>query len=155
MKEGATAEVIENHPMAKANVARSLTKYARRQAGTDRSGPSRRNGVRTRTRSDIQPRTTVAIPAAREKRAKSKPRAREALVKRKAPRGVAADVRPSTPPWPENARAVLRPTRRKSREKERVSSAWARLRTRGKFTPTMTAARAKTARQVTTAAKDP
>src|SRR5438309_10828344 len=71
MKEGATAEVIENHPMAKANVARSLTKYARRQAGTDRSGPSRRNGVRTRTRSDIQPRTTVAIPAAREKREKS------------------------------------------------------------------------------------
>src|SRR5207244_4389103 len=102
MKEGATAEVIENHPMAKANVARSLTKYTRRQAGTDRSGPSRRNGVRTRTRSDIQPRTTVAIPAAREKRAKSNPRAREALVKRKAPRGVAADVRPSTPPWAPN-----------------------------------------------------
>src|SRR6058998_1922965 len=112
MKEGATAEVIENHQMAKANVARSLTKYTRRQAGTDRSGPSRRNGVRTRTRSDTQPRT------------------REALVKRKAPRGVAADVRPSTPPWPENARAALRPTRRKSREKERLSSAWTRLRTR-------------------------
>src|SRR5438046_10138583 len=146
MKEGATAEFTEQHPTGKANVARSLTKYTSRQAGTDRSGPSRRNGVRTRTRLDVQPRTTVAIPAAREKRAKSNPRAREALVKRKAPRGVAADVRPSTTPWPENARAVRRPPRRQSREKESCSSAWARLRTRRKFTPTMTAARPKTAR---------
>src|SRR5207249_11615869 len=106
MKEGATAEVIENHPMAKANVARSLTKYTRRQAGTESSGPRRRNGVRTRTRSDVQPRTTVAIPAAREKRAKSNPGAREALGKRNAARGGAAEGGPARPAWPGDARCV-------------------------------------------------
>src|SRR5439155_22894401 len=108
MNDGATAEVIESQPIANAKAPRSLTKYTRRQAGTERSGPSRRNGVRTRTRPDLQPRPTVAIPAAREKRAKSNPRAKVAREQRKAARCVAAAVRPSTPPWPENASGLLR-----------------------------------------------
>src|SRR5712691_5416382 len=98
MNEGATAEVIDSQPIANAKAPRSRTRYARRQAGTERIGPSNRNGVRTRTRSDTRPRTTAAIPAAREKRANNNPSSKEALVKRKEPSGVAAEIRPSTPP---------------------------------------------------------
>src|SRR6267378_6864927 len=98
MKDGATAEVIESQPIAKAKTPRSRIQYTSKQAGTERSGPSRRNGVRTRTRSDTRPRTTAAIPAAREKRANNNPSSKEALVNRNEPSGVAAEMRPSTPP---------------------------------------------------------
>src|SRR6267143_6019681 len=116
MNEGAIAEVIENHPIANANVPRSRTRKAKRQAGTERTGQRRRNGVRARTRSETRTRMIAAMPAAREKRAKSKPSSRDALVKRNEPRGVAAETRPSTPPWPANARDVRRPIRRKFTE---------------------------------------
>src|SRR2546430_6267212 len=86
MNDGATAEVIESQPIANAKAPRSLTRYARRQAGTERRGPSRRNGVRTRTRSDTRPRMTAAIPAASEKRANNNPSSKEALVNRNEPR---------------------------------------------------------------------
>src|SRR5947207_9929961 len=122
MNDGATAEVIESQPIANAKAPRCLTKYASRQAGTERRGPSRGNGVRTRTRSDTRPRMTAAIPAASEKRANNNPSSKEALVNRNEPRGVAAEMRPSTPPWPVNASAVRRPTRYRSKEKNRVSS---------------------------------
>src|SRR5436189_6217465 len=97
MKAGADADVSDSQPIANAKATRSLTKYASRQAGTERRGPSRRNGVRTRTRSDTRPRMTAAIPAASEKRANNNPSSKEALVNRNEPRGVAAEMRPSTP----------------------------------------------------------
>src|SRR5438552_18975814 len=146
MNDGATAEVIESQPIAKAKAPRSLTKYARRQAGTERRGPSRRNGVRTRTRSDTRPRMIAAIPAARENSANNNPSSKEALVNRNEPRGVAAEIRPSTPPWPENASAVRRPTRFKSNEKTKVSSDWASQRTKRRFAATATPASPKTSR---------
>src|SRR5438876_10138021 len=124
MNDGATAEVIESQPIANAKAPRSLTKYASRQAGTERRGPSRRNGVRTRTRSDTRPRMTAAIPAASEKRANNNPSSKDALVNRNEPRGVAAEMRPSTPHWPVNASAVRRPTRLSTDEKTRVSADW-------------------------------
>src|SRR2546430_5663428 len=105
MNDGATAEVIESQPIANAKAPRSLTKYARRQAGTDRLGPSRRNGERTRTRSHTRPRMTAAIPAAIEKRANNNPSPKQALVNRNDPTVVAAEISPSTPPRAVNANA--------------------------------------------------
>src|SRR5436309_15473424 len=120
MNDGATAEVIESQPIANAKAPRSLTKYASRQAGTERRGPSRRNRLRTRTRSDTRPRMTAAIPAASEKRANNNPSSKEAPVNRNEPRGVAAEMRPSTPPWHDNASPVRSPPRVRSHEKTRV-----------------------------------
>src|SRR5947208_17148170 len=101
MNDGATAEVIESQPIANAKAPRSLTKYARRQAGTERRGPRRRNGVRTRTRSDTRPRMTAAIAAARQERANNNPSSKESRVDSNEPRGVAAEARPATPHWRE------------------------------------------------------
>src|SRR3972149_3035023 len=98
MKVGATADVIESQPIARANVERSRIEKASRQAGTERIGPMRRKGVRERTRSETRPRTTAAMPAAREKSAKRNPSATELVVKANEPRGVAAERRPATPP---------------------------------------------------------
>src|SRR5436309_15256987 len=120
MNDGATAEVIESQPIANAKAPRSLTRYASRQAGTERRGPSRTNGVRTRTRSDTRPRMTAAIPAASEKRANNNPRSKEALEHRDEQRGEAAEMRPSTPPWPGSARPVRRPTRVRPDQRARV-----------------------------------
>src|SRR5438132_13898135 len=146
MNDGATAEVIESKPIARAKAHGSHHNDARRQAGTERRGPSRRNGVRTRTRSDTRPRMTAAIPAAREKRANNNPSSKEALVNRNEPRGVAAEMRPSTPPWPENASAVRRPTRFKSNEKTRASLDWASQRTKRRLAATATPPSPKTSR---------
>src|SRR2546422_10460743 len=146
MNDGATAEVIESQPIANAKAPRSLTRYARRQAGTERRGGGGRKGGRSRTRSDTRPRMTAAIPAASEKRANNNPSSKEALVNRNEPRGVAAEMRPSTPPWPENASAVRRPTRFKSNEKTKVSSVWASQRTNRRLAATATPASPKTSR---------
>src|SRR5438552_16035702 len=105
MNDGATAEVIESQPIANAKAPRSLTKTASTQAGTESRGPSRRNGVRTRTRSDSRLRMTAAIPAASEKRAYSNPSSKEAPVNRNEATGGAAELRPSTAPWPLQATA--------------------------------------------------
>src|SRR2546430_2282628 len=57
MNDGATTEVIESQPMAKAKDPRSRDANARRHAGTERAGPRRRKGLRAFTRSDTRPRT--------------------------------------------------------------------------------------------------
>src|SRR2546427_10292948 len=109
MKDGATTEVIESHPIANAKVPRSRATSARRQAGTERTGPKRRKGLRTFTRSDTRPRTTAAIPAAREKSAKRRPSANESFVRRNEPSGGATESNPSTPPCPAKARGGREP----------------------------------------------
>src|SRR2546426_11635908 len=114
MKDGATTEVIESQPIAKAKDRRSRDAKARRHAGTERVGPRRKNGLRTFTRSDTRPSTTAEMPAASEKSANRRPRANESLVRRNDPNGVATESNPSTPPCPANARAVREPIRRKS-----------------------------------------
>src|SRR5207302_1990761 len=110
------------------------------------AGPPRSTRVRTRTRSDTHAGMTAAIPAAREKRANNNPSSKEAHVNRNEPRGVAAEMRPSTPPWPENASAVRRPTRFRSNEKTRVSLDWASQRTKRRLAATATPASPKTTR---------
>src|SRR2546428_13586570 len=97
MKDGATTEVIESHPIANAKVPRSRATSARRQAGTERTGPRRRKGLRTFTRSDTRPRTTAAIPAAREKSADGGPSGNGALGGRNEPNGAAERENPAGP----------------------------------------------------------
>src|SRR5256712_12921338 len=109
MNDGATTEVIESQPIAKAKDPRSREVNARRHAGRERAGPRRRKGLRTFTRSDTRPSTTAAMPAASEKSANRSPRANESLVRRNEPSGVATESSPSTPPWPAKATADLEP----------------------------------------------
>src|SRR2546428_1482415 len=139
MNEGATTEVIESQPIAKAKDPRSRDANARRHAGTERAGPRRMNGLRTFTRSDTRPSTTAAMPAASEKSANRRPRANESRVRRNEPRGVATESNPSTPPCPANARAVRDPIRRKSmryeKDSSRGTSRRARIRLAAKMSP--------------------
>src|SRR5207247_8669171 len=112
MNDGATTEVIESQPMAKAKDPRSRGANGRRHAGTERAGPRRRKGLRAFTRSDTRPSTTAAMPAASEKSANRSPRANESRVRRNEPSGVATESNPSTPPRPAHASAVDAPSPR-------------------------------------------
>src|SRR3989442_9605683 len=139
MNDGATTEVIESQPMAKANDPRSRDVNARRHAGTERAGPRTRNGLRGFNRSDNWPSTTAAMPAASEKSANRRPSANESRVRRNEPSGVATESNPSTPPCPANARAVRDPIRRKlmtyEKDSSRGTSRRARIRLAAKMSP--------------------
>src|SRR5213594_3145973 len=155
MNEGATTEVIESQPIAKAKDPRSRDANARRHSGTERAGPRRMNGLRTFTRSDTRPSTTAAMPAASEKSANRRPRANESLVRRNDPRGVATESNPSTPPCPANARAVREPIRRESMTYENDSSRRTSRRTRMRLAAKMRPPREKRNRKPTVSARYP
>src|SRR2546422_5450670 len=139
MNDGATTDVIESQPMAKAKDPRSRDANARRHAGTERAGPRRRKGLRAFTRSDTRPSTTAAMPAASEKSENRSPRANESRVRRNEPSGVATESNPSTPPCPANARAVREPIRRKlmtlENDSSRGTSRRARMRLAARIRP--------------------
>src|SRR3989442_14669465 len=114
MNEGATTEVIESHPTANANVPRSSDvsdRDARMHAGRESAGPRRRKGLRTLTRSETQPSTTAAMPAARENNANKRPKTNESLASRNEPSGVLTESNPSTPSSLANSGAVREPIR--------------------------------------------
>src|SRR5256884_6504539 len=155
MNDGATTEVIESQPMAKAKDPRSRDANARRHAGTERAGPRRRKELRAFTRSDTRPSTTAAMPAASEKSANRSPKANESLVRRNEPSGVATESNPSTPPCPANARAVREPIRRRSMTYEKDSSRRTSRRARMRLTARIRPPREKRNGKPTVSARYP
>jgi len=113
MNDGATTEVIESQPMAKAKDPRSRDANARRHAGRkgpvqEEKGTPNLHAVRHTAEHD-----RGDAGRKREER-EQEPEGERIRVRRNEPSGVATESKPSTPPCPANARAVREPIRRKS-----------------------------------------